>query len=656
MPAIKKEISELKQQIRKHDYLYYVLNKPEISDYEYDALMKRLADLEKKYPKLITPDSPTQRVGGTPLKEFKTVRHSSPMLSLENTYSAEGIREWEKRIKKILGQERYEFVIEPKIDGVSCALVYKDGAIALGATRGDGETGEDVTLNIKTIKSIPLSLICKKPPALFEARGEVFIDRNDFEKLNRELKSSGSEPFANPRNAAAGSLRQKNPSVTAKRKLKFFAHSPADHEAVIIEGRRIVTHYEFLKLCSAYGLPAPGNLRLCNSLDEAVDACMKWQGDRKKLGYDIDGMVIKINSFEQRKKLGWTMKSPRWAIAYKFPATQATTKIINIRVQVGRTGIVTPVADLQPVQCGGVTISHSTLHNFDEIKRLGVRAGDTVLIERAGEVIPKIVRVIESKRTGAEKPFSPPAVCPECGGKIVKEEEEVGWRCINPSCPAQLERGIVHFAKREAMDIEGLGEAVVEQLVSGKNVSDFADVYFLKKEDLLGLELFKEKKAENLLKALQASKGRGLARLLFGLGIRHVGEKAAITLAGRFGDIRALMEAGAEELTAIDEIGPVMANSITDFFSQPSTKKLIRKLGEAGVNMKGETKREGTGAESKLPFSDKTFVFTGELETMTRYDAETKVRQLGGNPSSVVSKKTGYVVAGKNPGSKYAKA
>jgi len=651
LEEIKKQIEKLRKEIKRHDYLYYVLNQPEISDYEYDQLLKKLEELEKKYPQLITPDSPTQRVSGEIAKEFKSVKHTIPMLSLENTYSPEEIIEWEKRVKKILEGQSCEFVVEPKIDGVSCTILYKNGLLVLGATRGDGETGEDITLNIKTIHSIPLSLreSSKYPvPSIFEVRGEVYIDKNEFEKLNKKLQDNNEITFANPRNAAAGSIRQKDPKVTAERPLKFFAHSTG-----VIEDKnlKIENHLKFLEICKEFGIRTIENFKLCKNIEEVIDYCKKWQEERDKIEYDIDGMVIKVNSFRQREILGTTMKSPRWAIAYKFPAQQATTKIKNIRVQVGRTGIITPVADLEPVRCGGVTISHATLHNFDEIKRLGVKIGDTVIVERAGEVIPKIVKVIESKRTGNEKNFKVPEKCPECGGEIVKEkEEEVAYRCINPSCPAQLIRGLIHFAKREAMDIEGLGEAVVQQLVEKKLVHDFADIYYLKKEDLLQLELFKDKKAQNLLDAIGKSKNRPLSRLLFALGIRNVGEKAAIVLAEKFLNIDNLMKATTDDLQKIYEIGPVMAESIVKFFKQPSTKKLIEKLKDAGVNMKEEIKKAPKILEGK------TFVFTGELKSFSRNEAEAKVRELGGNATSSVSKKTGYVVVGEKPGSKFDKA
>lgn len=647
----RQKIEELKKEIRHHDYLYYVLAQPEIADYEYDNLMKHLKKLEEKNPQFITDDSPTQRVSGKAVKDFTTVKHSASMLSLDNTYSSDEILEWDKRVKKIIVSEDYEYVIEPKIDGISCTLTYKNGVLAQGATRGDGDNGEDITLNIKTIRSIPLSLLPSTLyplPSLLEVRGEVYIDKTDFQKLNEEILNNGEQSFANPRNAAAGSLRQKNPQITGERKLKFIVHS----YSTIPGTEKFKTHFEFLKLCEILGLPTTlKNITVAKNIGEVIVQCKKWEIGREKLAYEIDGLVIKINSLSQQQKLGFTMKSPRWAIAYKFPAKQATTKIKNIVVQVGRTGTLTPVAELEPIECGGVLISRATLHNFEEVERLDVQIGDTVLIERAGEVIPKIIKVIKTKRTGDEKKLKIPEKCPVCEQPIAKvKEEDVAWRCINPSCPAHLENGLVHFAKREAMDIEGFGEAAVTQLVSKKMVSDFADIYYLKKDDLLKLELFKEKKAQNLLDAIEKSKTRPLSRLLFGLGIRNVGEKAAIVLAEKFLSMDNLMKATVDDLQKIYEVGPVVAEAVVKFFIMPETRKLVEKLKKIDVNMKEEIK---TGPKI---FEGKTFVFTGELKNFSRNDAESKVRELGGNAAASVSQKTDFVVAGDNPGSKLNKA
>jgi len=644
--TVSQELEKLRREIRRHDYLYHVANQPEISDREYDLLLKKLQDIENRNPRLITPDSPTQRVSGAVAPTFSPVKHSVPMLSLDNTYSEQEIVSWFERVQKGLKNEPCGIVVETKIDGVGLALTYEFGMLKLGATRGDGETGEEITPNCRTIRSIPLKLISDKPPSVFEVRGEVYMDKSDFDGLNAEILKKGEQVFANPRNASAGSLRQKDPKITATRPLKFFVHS----FGMIEGGKTFTTHSGFIKLCRSLGLRPTENTKLCKNIAEAVKFCKKIEAKRDSLACDIDGMVLKVDSLKQQNLLGFTMKSPRWAIAYKFPARQATTKILNIRFQVGRTGTITPVADLEPVELSGVTISRATLHNFDEIERLGVNAGDTVLIERAGDVIPKVVKVVNA--SAKARPFGIPAQCPECGGPVTKEkEEEVAYRCINPSCPAQLARGLAHFAQRDAMDIEGMGEAVVEQLIKNKVVSNFAGIYTLTREDFLKLELFAEKKAENLIKAIEKSKKQPLSRLLFALGIRHVGEKAALVLAERLKTLDNIISAGTEELTGINEVGPVVAKSITDFFGQHATKTLVSALKSCGVNTVEPEREAGI---QKL--SGKTFVFTGELSSFSRSDAENSVRILGGSYSSSVSRKTDYVVAGENPGSKLAKA
>jgi len=641
---IKKRIEKLREEIHHHDYLYYVLNQPVISDKEYDDLYRELKELEEKYPQFITPDSPTQRVSGEVLKEFKPVKHRVKMLSLDNTYSFEELKEWNERIFKILGKEKVEFVVELKIDGVSASLTYEKGVFVLGATRGDGETGEDITLNLKTIHSIPLRIKGKDIPSLLEVRGEVYMERKDFEILNKEREKRGEILFANPRNAASGSLKLLDPSITAQRKLNCFIHSFGTMEG----GKKLNTQWEFLNYARDVGFRVNPENKLCKDIDEVIDYCNQWQEKRDNLSYDIDGMVIKVNSFAQQEKLGFTLKSPRWAVAYKFPARQATTEVLAIKMNVGRTGVITPTAELKPVECGGVIIRNATLHNFDEIKRLNIRVGDRVLIERAGEVIPKVVKVVESR---GKKPVEIPKNCPVCGGKVVKEkEEEVAYRCINPSCPAQLERLVIHFASRGAMDIEGLGESVAKQLVERKMIKDLADIYFLKKEDLLTLELFADKKAENLLKAIEESKKRPFSKFLYGLGIRHVGEKAAFILAQRFKNIDNLMQAKIDDLLEIDEVGPVMAESVINFFKQKSSQELIKKFKKAGLVL-AEEKKVGP-----QPLKSKKFVFTGELASFTRKEAEDLVRSLGGEASSSVSKNTDFVVVGENPGSKYDKA
>jgi DNA ligase (NAD+) len=644
---LKKRIEKLRNDIHHHDYLYYVLSQPEVSDKEYDELLRELGDLEKKYPQFITPDSPTQRVSGAILKEFKTVRHRVKMLSLDNTYSYEELREWNERVFKNLEKEKAEFVVELKIDGASASLTYEDGYFIQGATRGDGEVGEDVTLNLKTIRSVPLRLKdnkCFPLSRVLEVRGEVYMERMDFELLNKKREKNSEAIFANPRNAAAGSLKLLDPAITAQRKLNCFIHSLG-----VFEGRKkLNTQWEFLELAGSLGFRVNPVNKLCRHIDEVIAYCSEWEKKKEKLSYEIDGMVIKVNSLVQQKKLGATLKSPRWAVAYKFPAKQATSEVLGITVNVGRTGVITPTAELKPVECGGVVIRHASLHNFDEIKRLDIKVGDRVLIERAGEVIPKVVKVVQSKGT---KPAEIPRSCPVCSGKVVKEkEEDVAYRCINPSCPAQLERLVIHFASRGAMDIEGLGEAVAQQLVANKLIQDLADIYFLKKEDFLRLELFADKKAENLVGAIEESQKRPFAKFLFGLGVRHVGEKAALVLAERFRNIDNLMRASQEDLMDIYEVGPVMAESIANFFRQQASQELIKKFKKAGLVLSEKGK---TGPQ---PLKGKKFVFTGELSEFSRQEAEEKIRQSGGETSSSVSQNTDFVVAGENPGSKFAKA
>ncbi len=640
-------IEKLKREINRHDYLYYVEDSPDITDYQYDQLLKQLADIEKAHPELVTNDSPTQRVSGEASPTFNPVRHSIPMLSLDNTYNEIEFSDWFNRTAKGLKGEPFELVVELKIDGVSLNLTYESGVLKTGATRGDGETGEDVTPNAKSIRAIPLRLLNAKPPSYLEVRGEVYINKKDFHDLNKRITDEGEQEFANPRNAAAGSLRQKNPLITAKRPLKFFVHSFG-----LVEGENFETHWQFLEYCRKAGLRPTDRAKVCRSFDEVLAFRNEIEKTRDNLPYEIDGIVAKVNSLGQQKLLGFTSKSPRWAIAFKFAPRQAVTKVENIRVQVGRTGILTPVAELTPVEISGVTVSNSTLHNFDEIGRLGVRIGDTVLVERAGDVIPKVVKTFTEKRTGLEKVFHIPKKCPACGEPITKEkEDEVAYRCINPSCPAQIEQGLAHFAARDAMDINGLGESAIAQLLSRKLVNNFSDIYFLKKEDLLKLELFKDKKASNLLSAIEKSKTRPLNRLLFGLGIRHIGEKAARVLAEKFVNIDNLAGASREKLEAIPEIGPVMAEAVNDFFSQAAVKRIIEYLKRAGVNMT-EPVRENT----LTAITGKIFVLTGELETLTRGQAESKIAELGGSAVSSVSKKTNYLVLGKDPGSKYDKA
>ncbi|MBI3325023.1 MAG: NAD-dependent DNA ligase LigA [Candidatus Omnitrophica bacterium] len=641
----RRRAAALRERIRHHDYRYYVLSQPEVSDAEYDRLLRQLQDLEARYPKLVAPDSPTQRVGGLPVESFKPVRHRVPMLSLDNAFDEEELEAWQQRVIKGLDAVEPACTVELKIDGVGIALSYARGRLTQAATRGDGATGEDVTLNAKTIRAIPLRLL-DGAPRLLEVRGEIYMTLGDFRRYNAEALRNGAETFANPRNAAAGSLRQKDPQITASRPLRFFVHSYG-----LVEGKNFRTHWEFLQTCQALGLPITEQASLRHSFKEVFEECRRLEARRERLAYEVDGVVVKVNDLALQKRLGATWKSPRWAIAYKFPAHQATTQVLDVEPSVGRTGTLTPVAKLKPVACGGVTISNASLHNYDEIQRLGVRLGDWVMVRRAGEVIPQVVQVIESRRTGAERPIPIPSACPVCGGAIAKEkEEEVAYRCLNPSCPAQLVRRLIHFAGRDAMDIEGLGEAVAEQLVAKGLVRDMADIYRLAKPQLLGLALFGDKRAENLLAAIEASKPRGLARALYGLGIRHVGEKAAMVLAEEFGVIDALLAAEKDRLREIPEVGPVMAAAIRKTLDQPSAKALIDKLRRAGVMLSQER------ARGPKPLAGMTLVVTGELAGFTRAEAQALIHRLGGKASSSVSKQTSYVIVGAHPGSKHDKA
>ncbi len=647
LEKVKRRIEELRELIRYHDWRYYVLSDPEISDKEYDDLMRELKELEEKYPQFISPDSPTQRVSGAVLEGFPTVKHKVKMLSLDNTYSIDELKEWEEKIKRMLKRDvKLDYTAELKIDGVSCALIYEEGRLTLGATRGDGETGEDITPNIRTISTVPLKLLGKDVPRAIEVRGEIYMEKEDFKRLNEERKRRGESLFANPRNAASGSLKLLDPKLVKTRNLKCFIHSFG-----WVEGFKFSTHWEFLSKIKEWGLRVNPTSRYCKNLDEVIQYCQEWQKMRDSLEYEVDGVVVKVNSFALQKELGSTLKSPRWAVAYKFPAHQATTVVEDIIFSVGRTGMITPVAILKPVECGGVTISRSTLHNFDEIERLDVRIKDTVLVERAGEVIPKIVKVITSKRPKDAKKVEVPQACPVCGGKIMKEkEEEVYWFCINPNCPARLKQSLLHFASRAALDIEGLGESVVNELVERKMVKSLVDIYKLTKKDFLKLPLFAEKKADNLYHAIQESKKRSLARFLYGLGIRYVGEKIAQVLAEKFKDIDKFFELKEPELERIPEIGPTVASSVVKFFSQPQVKEMIEEFKKLGFNLKEEEKIK------KDILKGKVFVFTGELEDFTRTQAQKAVEELGGKWSSSVSRNTDYVVVGKNPGSKFEKA
>ena len=639
--TIAQRIAQLRESIRRHDYCYYVLNQPEISDAEYDQLLHQLHTLEAQAPHLITPDSPTQRVGGMSDQTFQPVRHAVPMLSLDNVFNEEELLAWHQRVVKGLSRHHPSYTVELKTDGVGLALVYEHGQLTYAATRGDGTIGEDVTANARTIRAIPLRLQGTAPRRL-EVRGEVYMAVEDFQRFNKAASHHGEETFANPRNAAAGSLRQKDPRVSAERPLRFFTHSYG-----AVEGGQFATHWEFLDACKQVGLPVTEHALHVNSFEEVRHHAHRLEQLRGRLAFEADGVVIKVNERSLQERLGFTHRSPRWAIAYKFPAHQTTTQVLDVLHSVGRTGTITPVAKLAPVACGGVTIASATLHNYDEVARLGLKVGDWIVLQRAGDVIPKVIKVIDSRRTGHERAVKPPTRCPECRGTVAKEkEEEVAYRCINPLCPAQLVRGVLHFGSRPAMDIEGLGEAVVAQLIAGRLIHDVADVYRLTEVELLTLDLFAEKKARNLLQAIRASKTRGFARLLYGLGIRHVGEKSAVDLAEQFRSMERLLHADAAALEQVHGIGAVVAESLVQFFHQPETRTLIKKLQTAGVIMT-EAMRQGP-----RPLANTTFVFTGELSTMSRSQAEALVRQLGGEASSSVSRLTNYVVVGAASGSK----
>jgi DNA ligase (NAD+) len=618
--------------------------------------MRRLEELEAKYPALVTSDSPTQRVGAAPQTEFGVFEHRVPMLSLANAFNEEELRAFDERSKRFAGirkDEDIEYVCELKFDGLAVSLTYVNGIYTAGATRGDGYRGENVTENLRTIKSIPMNLRhtkreapeVKPIPSFMEVRGEVILTHVEFQRINEERELTGEPTFANPRNAAAGSVRQLDPRVTAKRNLTMFCYGVGAYEGVDFE-----THYEILVALGDWGFKVNPNVKVCRNIDEVIEYIREWETKKEELEYDIDGMVVKVNSLALQSRLGYVARSPRWAIAYKYPAHQATTKVINIRVQVGRTGALTPVADLEPVEVGGVTVSRATLHNEDEIRRKDVRIGDTVVVQRAGEVIPEIVEVVKEKRTGAEIEFRMPDHCPVCGARVERPEGEAVARCVGIACPAQIRERIIHFASRAAMDIEHVGPALVDQLIEKGLVHDPADLYYLKKDDLAKLERMAEKSASNVINAIEASKGRPLSRLINALGIRHVGERTAEVLADRFGSLDALINATEEELAAIPGIGPVVAASIARFFSESENLEVLQKLKEAGVAPKAEARRE-TAA-----FAGKTVVFTGGLESMTREQAEALVRKLGANPSSSVSKNTDLVVAGEKAGSKLEKA
>jgi DNA ligase (NAD+) len=649
IPALRKEAEDLREKIRRHEYLYYVEDAPEISDAAFDRLMNRLKEIEAAHPELATSDSPTVRVGGMPREGFTTVRHARPMLSLDNAFSYDALRDWDRRVREGTGREDIEYIAEHKFDGLSISLQYEDGALVRGVTRGDGTTGEEVTPNVKTVRSIPLRMdgaVIKKLklPKSFEVRGEILMTRKAFEALNRQQEETGGKIFVNARNSAAGSLRVLDPTITAQRKLDFFAYY------LYVDGKApFAKHSDSLDALKKLHFRASDDWKCCDGIEAVIKYCESWDGKREKLAYEIDGVVIKVNSTALQNELGFTSKAPRWAIAFKYPARQETTVVNDIIVQVGRTGTLTPVAVLEPVQVGGVTVSRSTLHNMDEIERLGLQIGDTVLIERAGEVIPHVLKVVKEGKN--RRPFRMPTKCPECGSAIHKAEGEVAYRCVNAACPAKRKESLLHFAGRHAMDIDGLGEKIVDQLVDKGLVKDVADLYSLKLDQVANLERMAEKSAQNLLDEIAASKKQSLSRLIYALGMRFVGERTGQLLAENFGSLEELEEAKPEDLEKVTEVGPKVSESIVEFFSEPANRKLIKKLHAAGVRPTAEKRQI-----KSQKFAGKSFVFTGALEHRSREEAGELVQQHGGKLSGSVSKKTDYVVVGADPGSKYDKA
>ncbi|MGB8010736.1 MAG: NAD-dependent DNA ligase LigA [Terriglobales bacterium] len=652
-PAIQKKIEALREKIRHHEYRYYVLDSPEISDADFDALMNELKRLEATHPDLVTPDSPTQRVGGKPREGFVKAKHSSPMLSLDNAYSEEELRDWERRVHELSGRTDLEYMCELKLDGMSLALVYQDGRLERGITRGDGSVGEDVTLNVRTVRSIPLSIAKDKLKKAgipadfnFEVRGEILMPLAAFRKLNEERERQGLATFANPRNFTAGTVRQLEPSITAQRRMDYFAYM------LLKDGQTFFDRQsKTMDALDAAGFKVNPNRKLAKNLDEVWKFIQSWEAKRESLPYEIDGIVVKVDRTSWQRELGFTGKAPRWAIAYKYAARGGVTQIENIVPQVGRTGKLTPVAWLKPIPIGGTTVSRATLHNMDVVEELGVKIGDWVEVERGGDVIPKVVNVVEDKEhPRGDKQFVMPEHCPVCGGNVVRTEGEADHRCVNANCPAKLQGTILHFASRHVMDIDGLGEALVNQLTERGLVKNVADLYKLKKDDLLQLERMGEKSAENVLAEIEASKQMPLERVIYGLGIRFVGERTAQFLAEHFGSLDDIMNASAEALEEVNEVGPRIAESIVEFFSDEHNRKLVSDLRKAGLTFTGQKKEKGT----KL--AGKTFVLTGTLARHTRDEAKKMIEDAGGRVSGSVSKKTDYVVAGSDAGSKLDKA
>ena len=661
MAAIADRIEALREEIRHHEYRYYVLDDPEISDAEFDALLRALTELETAHPALVTPDSPTQRVAGQPAEGFETVEHAAPLLSLDNAYTVDEMRAFDDRVRRGLdrgnededGHGDVEYVTELKIDGLSIALTYEDGQLIRGVTRGDGTRGEDVTTNVRAIGAVPLRLE-GRPRGRVEVRGEVFLPRRSFDRINQEREEGGEPAFANPRNAAAGTMRNLDPSLVARRRLSLFVYQLLE-DSPAGDG---LSHDETLERLRAWGLPVEPHWKACRGIDEVVEVCQSWEDGRRALGFDTDGVVVKVRDAAERERLGSTAKFPRWAIAFKFPAEQATTRLVSIEVNVGRTGAVTPYAVLEPVLVAGSTIQMATLHNAEEVARKDIRAGDVVLVEKGGDVIPKVVKPILGRRpTGRDepKPFVMPTACPACGSTLVRPEEEVIWRCPNGSCPAKVRRMLQHFAARGAMDIEGMGESLVDQLVDRGLVDDVADLYGLTADTLAGLDRMGQKSAANVMAQLDGSKSRELSRLLFGLGIRHVGEGVAGLLARRFRTLDGLMEASLEELEAVDDVGPVVAASVRAYFDEPANRRLMDRLREAGLTLEQPADDGATDPEPG-PLTGQTFVLTGTLSGYSRDEAAEAIAARGGRVTASVSRKTDFLVAGDAPGSKLDKA
>ncbi|PPA68974.1 NAD-dependent DNA ligase LigA [Jeotgalibacillus proteolyticus] len=640
-------VKELQELLSRYNYEYHVLDKPSVPDVEYDKLLHELKQLEEEYPEFLTPDSPTQRIGGSVLEQFSKVNHKTPMLSLGNAFNEQDLRDFDKRVRKAVG-DKISYICELKIDGLAVSLRYEKGLFVQGATRGDGSVGEDITANLKTIRSIPLRL--NKPFSL-EVRGEAFMPRSSFLQLNKEKEEREELPFANPRNAAAGSLRQLDPRIASSRNLDLFLYGIGELGETGAE-----TQSGGLDLLSELGFKTNKERRKCESIEEVLQYVEEWTEKRAELEYDIDGIVIKVDSLSQQEELGTTVKSPRWAIAFKFPAEEVVTVIRDIELSVGRTGVVTPTALLEPVLVAGTTVQRASLHNEDLIREKDIRIGDHVVVKKAGDIIPEVVRAITERRTGEEKEFSMPTHCPACESELERLEGEVALRCINPKCPAQIQEGLIHFVSRNAMNIDGLGEKVVAQLYRESLIEDVADIYRLTMEDLIGLERMGDKSACNLLKAIEASKKNSLEKLLFGLGIRHVGAKAAKTIAQQFETIEALMEASEENLLQINEIGDKMASSIVTYFSHEEVQELIAELKEAGVNLTYTGPKLQRAERMDSALSGKTVVLTGKLVQLTRNEAKEKIEMLGGNVTGSVSKKTDVLVAGEDAGSKLSKA